>query len=469
MSRIQMNETRAGKQARRLRPRRPYRATGAWLLGAPAPRAARGQPPRGIRAALHPRWIAAFCVASSPGLLAACGDNAEPPPNPAQVTDSAGIAIVTSAPANAVYATVAPEPVLSIGVLEGPDELMFGQVASVALDGAGNVVVADLQSNEIRVFGPEGAHLRTLGGAGEGPGEFERLNGAWPIPGGTIVAVDNRVGRITRFGPDGELLGAEAFQGTGLVGPIGLAGSNAVLSRVRSLPSPRGAVTASGGLDLSAMTAALEGGTEFLLRHGLDGVLIDTVATLSAAVTQMTASGSGEDLSIQLMRVPFSPNPYAASSTAGRIAVTAGDSYEILLYGPDGALERIVRLAEEPPLRTEAHLEAWVRASVTGGHWDDAELRATMRSYEEMPMPDRLPAWDGLLIADNGEIWARRYSIRGADTIVRDVFSAEGGHLGTVTTPANLGRYLEQVVDGRLVVIATDDLGVERVQIHELH
>ncbi len=427
--------TEWGKQARRLLLRRHSRTTGAWLLGALAP-------------------------------LAACGDNGEPPPRAAQVTDSAGIQVVTSPPNNAVYATVAPQPVLSVGVLEGPDELMFGRVASAALDGAGHLVVADGQSNEIRVFDRGGSHLRTFGGAGEGPGEFETLTGAWPTLDGVIVAVDNRADRITRFGPEGELLSAEAFRETGLVRPIGLAGPTAVLSRVRVLPSPNS--TAGGAPDLAAMAAALEGGTEFFLRHGLDGVFVDTVAALPAATTQFSASGSGNSLSIEIMQVPFSANPVATASAAGRIAVTGGSSYEYSLYGPTGVLERIVRLAEDPPIRTEAHLEAWARGASPGGEsWSEAEVRAFLGRFD-MPIPDRLPTWDGLVIADNGQLWARRYAIRGAETIVRDVFDADGSHLGTVTLPSSFGRYVEQVMDDRIVAIATDDLGVERVQIHEL-
>ncbi len=451
------------KRARPLRPRRPYRATGAWLLGALAPRAARGQPPRGIRAALHPRWIAALCVASCTGLLAACGDNAELPPNPTQMTDSAGIEIVTSAPIDAVYATVAPEPVLSIGVLNGPDELMFGRIATVALDGAGNVIVADRQSNEIRVFGPEGAHLHTLGGVGEGPGEFEQLEGAWPTPGGTIVAVDNQAGRITRFGPDGELLGAEAFMDAGLFRSIGLAGPDAVLTQGRSFSPPTPGTSVE-----EFMSSIMGGGPEHILRHSLSGELIDTVATVSEPVTQVSSRGSGNDVSIAIMAVPFSPEPAAIAAADGRVAVTEGRRYEFRIHDPSGALARIVRLDEEPTPRTDAHLEAWVRGRIAtnGEPIDENVVRAAMGRYGAMDLPDRLPAWSHLFFADDGEIWALRFMIRGADFRRWDVFGADGGHRGQVTVPSNL--FIQQIGGGRLVVGASDELGVHRAQLYEL-
>ncbi len=427
-----MNRTEWGKQARRLHLRRHFHTTGAWLLGALAP-------------------------------LAACGDNGEPPPRAAQVTDSAGIQVVTSLHNSAIYATVAPEPVLSVGVLEGPDELMFGRVASAALDGAGNLVVADGQSNEIRVFDRGGNHLRTFGGAGEGPGEFRSLEGAWPTSDGIIVAVDNQLARITRFGPEGELLGSASFKEQDFERTDRLAGPDAVLSRVRAAPEePR---TPEERVQQIMAVAGMGGGTDHVIRHSLDGALIDTVATLPGEASVLSSRGGGASLRFSLRRIPLSPVPALWSNGAGHIAITEGSSYEFSLYGPSGALERIVRLAEEPPLRTDADLEAYVRGNADEP-MDQAAVRAALRRYEEMEIPERLPAWAGLVLADNGQLWARRFFIQGAESPLFDIFSAEGSHLGTVALPAHL--VIQQIADGRLVAIATDDLGVERVQIHEL-
>ncbi len=420
--------------------RRPFHTTGAWLCGALAP-------------------------------LAACGDNGEPLPTPAQFTDSAGVAIVTNPPGDAVHATIVPEPVLSIGAIDGPVAVLFGRIASVAVDGAGNLIVADGQIGEIRIFDADGAHLQTIGGEGEGPGEFRALAGAWPTADGAIVAVDTRLNRITRFDTDGELLATAGFKGPGerpMIRPIRLAGPGAFLSRVQSLnlPSLEGVSSLEDALE--SISDPLGSRPEYLVRHDLAGALIDTVATVPGQATQTSVQGSGTNMSIQIMRVPFSPAPAATASPEGRMAVTTGRSYEFSLYDPFGTLERIVRLAEEPSVPTDAHLEAWVRGS-TGDRepMDDAQVEAALRRYEEMPMPDRLPAWNSLLIADSGEIWARRFAIRGAETVARDVFGADGSFLGQVTGPASLR--IQHISDGRLTVISTDDLGVERVEVYELY
>ena len=65
---------------------------------------------------------------------------------------------------------------LRIGTMEeGPAS--FGWIRSVDADGQGRVWVFDHQSQQIRVFGPDGAHLMNVGRKGAGPGEFHLAEG----------------------------------------------------------------------------------------------------------------------------------------------------------------------------------------------------------------------------------------------------------------------------------------------------
>lgn len=402
--------------------------------------------------------------------LTACGDNVEPAPTSAHFTDSAGVAIVTNPPSGDIHATLAPEPILTIGAIDGPDEVLFGRIASAAVDGTGRLIVADGQSGEIRIFDAAGAHIRTIGGWGEGPGEFRSLGGAWPTAEGAIVAVDTRLERITRYDPGGELVATSTFKGPSdlpMIRPIRLAGPDTFLSRVQSLnlPSAEDAVSLDDALESLADPQGSR--FEYLILYDLTGAVVDTVATIPGEATSISSRSSGTNVSIQLMRVPFSAVPVATASPDGRVAVTEGRSYEFSLYDTVGALERIVRLADEPPIRTDAHLEAWVRTS-TGGRepMDDADVEAALRRYETVPVPDRHPAWNSLHITDRGEIWARRFAIRGAETLLHDVFGADGTFLGQVSLPARFR--IEQISDGKLTVVSTDDLGVQRVEVYEL-
>ena len=148
---------------------------------------------------------AAFCLPS-------VGASQETGPV-AVVTDSAGVRIITSTGGDAIYARVAGEPALTIGVVDGPDALMFQRIVSVARDEEGRLVVADAGWGEIRVFDAGGEHVLTIGREGEGPGEFQNLSGAWPGSGGNIFAVDGWQLRITEFGPVGEIESVTRIEG----------------------------------------------------------------------------------------------------------------------------------------------------------------------------------------------------------------------------------------------------------------
>ncbi len=402
-----------------------------------------------------------------PGLVAlmllGCGDAA--PPGGAtgvETVDSAGVAITTSPASDAVYAEVAPEPTLSIGVRDGPEELMFAGIITVARDRAGNLVVADNGAGEIRIFDADGAHVRSFGGRGEGPGEFEALAGAWPTADGAIVAADRRLQRMTRFDSQGALLGTGALSGLGdmdMLTPVGPVGSETFVSKVRSLTPPS---TDNPIRSVEEAFAGDVGPPEQFMLYRLDGTLVDTLAEHPGLM--MSASTSGN--SISLLRVPFSPEPAATGSDRGA-AVTGGRAYEVGIFDQTGRLGRIVRLDEAPERLTDEHLEAYVRGTSGPSAADDASIRQMVAMYREMSLPERMPAYTDLRIADDGQLWALRYRVRGGPATARwDVFADDGRHLGHVAMPS--GFALHAVAGGQAIGAHHGELGVERVEVREL-
>lgn len=356
------------------------------------------------------------------------------------VTDSAGVRIITSTGGDAIYARVADEAALTIGVVDGPDALMFQRIVSVARDGEGRLVVADAGWGEIRVFDAAGEHVLTIGREGEGPGEFQNLSGAWPGSGGNIYAVDGWQLRITEFGPVGEIESVTRIEVEVL--PIffkfwGPGGPGSILSSVTTL----------GARDLSH-GAASRSRMEFRL-HGLDGSVMETVARLPG-VAQGILRSNGDVLN---MPVPFTLESSATGHAAG-VAATTGETYEVRLFDTGGKLNRIARLAETPPEWTQEHLEAWVPSE---------RLRALA---EDFPIPATLPGYDRLVAADTGEIWARRYMLPRGATVHWDVYHPDGRYLGRVDVPA--AYRLHGVSDGQLLGVHEDELGVQRVQIRDL-
>jgi hypothetical protein len=92
-----------------------------------------------------------------------------------------------------------------IGALDGPAEVVFRQIADVAVNSKGDIYVADEQLTEIRKFDKEGKHLLTFGRKGQGPGEFQSIRVLSIDPRDDIMAFDGMVGSISVFSENGEL------------------------------------------------------------------------------------------------------------------------------------------------------------------------------------------------------------------------------------------------------------------------
>lgn len=88
--------------------------------------------------------------------------------------------------------------------LSGPPGGYFGSIGALATDSRDNIYVLDGFAQEIHVFDSEGAHVRTLGGKGEGPGEFRMASGLTAGAGDTLWVTDPMTRRYSVFGPNGE-------------------------------------------------------------------------------------------------------------------------------------------------------------------------------------------------------------------------------------------------------------------------
>lgn len=87
---------------------------------------------------------------------------------------------------------------------EGPEA--FAEVRSFAVDRGGRVYILDAQNQVVHAFGPTGAHLRTIGRNGAGPGEFSQANGILVGADDRLWVYDHANQRITEFDTAGQLI-----------------------------------------------------------------------------------------------------------------------------------------------------------------------------------------------------------------------------------------------------------------------
>lgn len=156
--------------------------------------------------------LAAAVVAA----LAGCEPGAPPEAGTAS-RDSADVVIVESeSPAwdDGEAWSVAADPSVSIGVVDGEAAYQLDRVRAVASAPDGRIVVANAGSSEIRVYDSAGQHLVSFGGTGEGPGEFRRV-GSMVLLGDTVAVFDEAAQRLTTFDLSGALIGTTTFEPTG--------------------------------------------------------------------------------------------------------------------------------------------------------------------------------------------------------------------------------------------------------------
>ena len=105
---------------------------------------------------------------------------------------------------------VASEPNVTIGVLDGPAEYQFSRVTAAARQSDGDFVVVDAGTREVRLYRRDGAFVRTLGGPGSGPGEFQNPTQVLITAADSVIVWDNANYRITRFDSAGEFAGVHS-------------------------------------------------------------------------------------------------------------------------------------------------------------------------------------------------------------------------------------------------------------------
>jgi hypothetical protein len=89
------------------------------------------------------------------------------------------------------------------------DEVLFGVITDIIVDRDGNFYLLDSQLSEIQVYSPGGEHLRTIGRAGEGPGEFRSAFNMVLQPSGNLAVLQAFPSKLVGLTPSGDP--ADAF------------------------------------------------------------------------------------------------------------------------------------------------------------------------------------------------------------------------------------------------------------------
>lgn len=306
---------------------------------------------------------------------------------------------------------------------DGPD--MFSVVFSVDADDAGDIYVFDVLSRELRVFGPDGAHRRTFGRRGGGPGEFEGVVGIRVGPDRDVWVVDMPNSRYTVLRGDSAALYPRP---AGMYRPPWIGGF--------------------GNDGLFHDVAALADG-EVFLRVDASGTVRDTVRLPRPELNQPRRGSMSFEL-------PFAPQHLRAFDEAGHLWTASTHDYRLHRLSLAGDTLMVVTLPATPRALT-----AKERDSVADyARMLEAEVRVTV-SPDMMPREAPLLQW--LAVDEAGHVWAGLAGPEDQPTQA-DVFDSDGRYLGRVTLPfATMPMLPPRFRNGHMYTVVNDELGVPAV------
>ncbi|MBA3557795.1 MAG: hypothetical protein H0W30_04260 [Gemmatimonadaceae bacterium] len=384
---------------------------------------------------------------------AACGGETKAGAGAAVVRDSAGIQIVENVSAkwkeNDAW-KVGDTATVDIGEAEGDTNYQLFRAFGAVRLSDGRIVVANAGTHQLRFYDRDGGYLLSSGRKGGGPGEFENFVLLGRFGGDSLLTFDYNSSRVSVFAPDGKF--ARSFA-------VSSGGGPAFLSPQAIFPDGS-LLMQSGRSFIPGIRSGIHRDSTLLVILAPGGVVRDTVGNFPGSESFVVSDAQ----SVSVTSRTFGRTT-ATEIHGDRIYFGSGDSYEIGVYTPGGALKQLVRKRYNNLNVTAEDIDQFERKqleSATNENWK----RVTRSFIEKMEYPKTFPAYSGILVDVAGNLWVREYAKPGDEQPLWTVFGADGRMLGSVTTPKGL-RLLEVGADfilGRW----TDDADIEHVGLFPL-
>ena len=103
-------------------------------------------------------------------------------------------------------------PLLEIGVVEGDAAYQLHEAVSSVRLPDGEIAIANAGSQEVRFYSAEGRHIRSAGGAGDGPTEYRRPSRIWRWGADSLRVGDDWLRRFTFMDMDGNVARTERLE-----------------------------------------------------------------------------------------------------------------------------------------------------------------------------------------------------------------------------------------------------------------
>jgi hypothetical protein len=389
------------------------------------------------------------------GALVGCAPEGDTSPAAAvSVRDSAGIEIVEVR--NPFWGpgdgwTLGRDPILEIGRVDGAEPYQLFRVAGAFRLGNGSILIVNRGTQELRWFDPRGQHVRSVGGPGGGPGEFDSLFGAGAL-GDTVHAHDFRTARITVFDSAGAVVRTVQLEE---VPPL----------PIEVWPSAEGYI--------AWIIDAPESLNPELTYHrrlaryvayDRDGAVRRSITEMPGTEFIMSGGPSGNQF-VAVSRAPLIGHGTQQTVVGGRLVAGTTDRFELRVFDAAGRLERLIRDASRTVPVSNAEWQAVQDEALAEA--ETPEQRRVVHDLTELrPKPETRPAF-GRFVADRaGYVWVAPWRPVEGPTVPWLIADPAGPILGTVALPA--GFRPTDIGADYVLGVTRDALDVERVRMYEL-
>jgi hypothetical protein len=325
---------------------------------------------------------------------------------------------------------------LRVGSPDDP-ELAFTWFRDLEVGPDGTIYTVHPQENTIRVHDSAGAFLRTIGRAGQGPGEFESP-GPLGMLGDTLWVLDYGTYRFSFFDLAGNLLGSRRI-------PIDL-----WETPEERPPRPLG-LFSDGSIygsppAWSHLVASGEITTDMLLRLDSAGAVQDTIASYSVENSSWEISDPDNPRGPRwYTRQPFSDTELVRVSDHAPLVVRVerevpadpgSATYRVTARTFEGDTVFSRAIGYTPIPLSDALVDSLVTTRSAGFPGVTAS-RAALLARQSLYIPEFHPPVSDVVVGRDGSVWLRGEDL-GASTVEWRVLSPDGEPLGVVGLPVDL-------------------------------
>ena len=361
-----------------------------------------------------------------------------------------------------VIVNAVTEEVFTVGSPTATDWEAFGNVRSVHFDAQANLQIFDSQADHIVVVGSDGSLVRTVGGQGEGPGEFNNVlsvivgrDGSYTVLGFTTIDL---------LHPEGEFVRRVTLDPmtTGLI--------------FASMALPDGRLVTSAFQRLGAQDEPHEEGRPIHV-FPLDGAepeVLYTAWELPAEGEDESTFESSASGAVRMYRAAgraFEPLLRFDLLTDSRLALIDSIGYRVKLIGLDGTVTGTITRPIAPLPVDDAIMEAErqrYRERESGVESSaGVSVQIENEGVEGLTFADEVPVLYGLKVDWEDRIWVERRGPTGSNDGPTDIVTPAGDYIGTLSpdglrTPDAFGP------DGLLAYIELDEMEVPTVRVVRL-